>query len=138
MMERHHDIHLRFYMNRELHKKAWEILRGLDRDRFLSYVDMVSYALVAIEDYERMTKQMAEQDKNEQLVREYAERIAVSTENIMKHTIPSFLTGSLLSSAKGAVESDSSDGCSIQDTEDTSTSNTIPEDEIDWDFLGEG
>ena len=137
-MEKHHDIHLRFYMSRELHKKAWEILRSLDRDRFLSYVDMVSYALVAIEDYERMTKQLAEQEKNERLIREYAERIAVSAENIMKHTIPSFLTGSLLSSAKGTATSDSDDSRSIRDNEDTSTANTMPEDEIDWNFLGEG
>ena len=136
-MEEYHDLHLRFHMNRENQRKAWEILSAMDRNLFASYVDMISSALIAADNHEQITMHVADQGQSDRIVQEYAERIAMAAENIMKYTIPSFLTGSQLAGAK-AVSHEAIAADSDKAIGETVTSNTIPDEEIDWDFLGEG
>ena len=85
-------VNIRFNLNRELHRKAWEILNRYDRQKYHSYADIIAAALVALPDDATPTAYISER-KMQEIVADYADRISEATIEILKASFPSFLAG---------------------------------------------
>ena len=119
-------VNIRFNLDREQHRQAWEILNRYNRQKYHSYADIIAAALVALPDDATPTAYISEK-KMQEIVADYADRISEATIEILKESFPAFLAG-----------------CSVQNganqqpqKQPESGNNMMPEDEIDWVFLGE-
>ncbi len=119
-------VNIRFNLDRELHRKAWEILSRYDRQKYHSYADIVAAALVALPDDATPASYISEK-KMQKIVADYADRISEATIEILKASFPAFLAGCSVQS--GTVQN--------PEEQPSSGNNMMPEDEIDWAFLGE-
>ena len=119
-----HTTNLRFNTEKETQRRAWEFLQGMDKQRFKSYSQVISTALV--EYFERETK-LRDDPFLETWEREerFVERIVAAVESALTKALPVFLAGcaaGLMSAASPSVR---------EEAKQSETS----EADIDWDFL---
>ena len=119
-------VNIRFNLDREQHRRAWEILNRYDRQKYHSYADIIAAALLALPVDYTPTSYISEK-KMQEIVSDFADRLSNAAIEILKESVPAFLAG-----------------CSVQSNTEQHPqeqpeygNNTIPEDEIDWAFLGE-
>ena len=123
MSEKIRSTNLRFNLEKDTQKRAWQYLQTMDKQHFKSYSNVIALALV--EYFERYYRS---QDDPYLETREREERfvnqIVSSVESAMKKTLPVFLAGCIagLSQVPVAVAP------ATQQESDA---------ELDWDFLGE-
>ena len=101
----------------------------------LIYADFVANAVILLKGADNMSETASRQIEQNKVVVEYAERIASVVEEILARTIPSFLAG--CSAPATIAKADPHQNSRIEGGPDSITSKMIPEEEIDWDFLGE-
>ena len=87
------EVHLRLHMNRDDHRRAWDILKEMDRNKYESYADFVANAVILLKGSDNMSEAASRQLEQNKIVVEYAEHIASVVEEILARTIPSFLAG---------------------------------------------
>ena len=129
------EVHLRFHMNRDDHRRAWDIFKEMDRKKYESYADFVANAVILLKGSDNQSETARQQIDRNRVVVEYAERIASVVEEILARTIPSFLAGCC---ASGTIaKADPHQAGRTEGEMDSTAPKMIPEEEIDWGFLGE-
>lgn len=125
-------INVRFNLDKEKHRQAWEALQQLRQEKGWSYSESFSEALVAF-----MDNKIRDRRTEEEIGRSYAEKIISTTEQMMKLALPAFFSGLAVQSGTVALAQISSAGSEAKLSEEKNKPDTIPDDEIPWDYLGE-
>lgn len=123
MIENIRSTNLRFNLEKDTQKRAWQYLQTMDKQQFKSYSNVIAVALV-----EYFDRYYRSQDDPYFETREREERfvnqIISSVESAMERTLPVFLAGCMA-------------GLSQASPNTTSVVQQEPDAELDWDFLGE-
>ena len=123
MIENIRSTNLRFNLEKDTQKRAWQYLQTMDKQQFKSYSNVIAVALV-----EYFDRYYRSQDDPYFETREREERfvnqIISSVESAMERTRPVFLAGCMA-------------GLSQASHNTTSVVQQEPDAELDWDFLGE-
>jgi len=123
MIENIRSTNLRFNLEKDNQKRAWQYLQTMDKQQFKSYSNVIAVALV-----EYFDRYYRSQDDPYFETREREERfvnqIISSVESAMERTLPVFLAGCM-------------PGLSQASHNTTSVVQQEPDAELDWDFLGE-
>ena len=121
------NTNLRFNLNKEQQRKAWEYLQTMDRQNFKSYSQVISLALVDYFDryYRTLSDPYLETREREEL---FVKQIVTAVENSLKQTLPLFLSGL----TAGMAQREPQIRASFPPPE-----NTQQDSDVDWDFLGE-
>lgn len=123
MSENIRSTNLRFNLEKDTQKRAWQYLQNMDKQQFKSYSNVIAVALV-----EYFDRYYRSQDDPYFETREREERfvnqIISSVESAMERTLPVFLAGCMA-------------GLSQASHNTTSVVQQEPDAELDWDFLGE-
>ena len=123
MIENIRSTNLRFNLEKDTQKRAWQYLQTMDKQQFKSYSNVIAVALV-----EYFDRYYRSQDDPYFETREREERfvnqIISSVESAMERTLPVFLAGCMA-------------GLSQASHKTTSVVQQEPDAELDWDFLGE-
>lgn len=123
MIENIRSTNLRFNLEKDTQKRAWQYLQTMDKQQFKSYSNVIAVALV-----EYFDRYYSSQDDPYFETREREERfvnqIISSVESAMERTLPVFLAGCMA-------------GLSQASHNTTSVVQQEPDAELDWDFLGE-
>ncbi len=124
---------IRFDMDNEMHRKAWQLLQDRDKNRFSSYSQAVIQALI-----ELLSEETCESVKNTKrsiTLSDISETVERAAEKAIERTLPSFLAGYMACAAGFSPE-----GYAFrQITADTTAIEENDEDaadDIDFDFLG--
>jgi len=125
-------INVRFNLDKEKHRQAWEALQQLRQEKGWSYSESFSEALVAF-----MDNKIRDGRTEEEIGRSYAEKIIATTEQMMKLTLPAFFSGLAMQGGTAASAKIPSAESEAKPSEEKNEPDTIPDDEIPWDYLGE-
>ena len=118
---------LRFNLEKDLQRKAWEYLQAMDKQEFKSYSHVISLALVDYFDryYRTQADPYLETREREEL---FVKQIVEAVEHSLKQSLPIFLSGLTAGMAQRVPQS----RVSLTPHEESE-----PEADVDWDFLGE-
>ena len=123
MIENIRSTNLRFNLEKDTQKRAWQYLQTMDKQQFKSYSNVIAVALV-----EYFDRYYRSQDDPYFETREREERfvnqIISSVESAMERTLPVFLAGCMAGLSQASLNT-------------TSVVQQEPDAELDWDFLGE-
>jgi len=125
-------INVRFNLDKEKHRQAWAALQQLRQKKGWSYSESFSEALVAF-----MSNGIRDGRTEEEIVRSYAERIIVMTEQKMRLALPAFFSRLAVRDSTATMARTESTESDTKPSEDTDKPDTIPDNEIPWDYLGE-
>lgn len=129
---------LRFNLDKDLQRQAWQYLQIMDKKHFKSYSHAI--ALSVVEYFERYYRK--EDDpyfETRQREEQFVEQIIRAVEKAMEKTLPVFLAGYLSGIGQVPAATDTSQ----QEQTDLTASLSAaldPEptsEEVDWNFLGE-
>lgn len=86
------NTNLRFDLEKDQHRKAWEYLQTMDRQKFKSYSQAISIALVDYFEhyYQTQANPYLETREREEL---FVKQIIDAVERSLQHTLPLFLSG---------------------------------------------
>lgn len=118
---------LRFNLEKDLQRKAWEYLQTMDKQAFKSYNHTIALALVDYFDRYYRTQEdpyLETREREERFVAQIIEAVKES----LKQTLPIFLAGLTAGMAQREPQSRASL---------TPHKESEPETDVDWDFLGE-
>ncbi len=119
------NTNLRFNLNKDLHRKAWDYLKTMDKQEFKSYSHAIALALVKFFDHYYLTLKDSDLESKER-EEHFVAQIVKSVENSLLQTLPVFLAGCMVSFPQKRQEINTH----------FSPESTAQAD-IDWDFLGE-
>lgn len=121
------NTNLRFNLNKDQQRKAWEYLQTMNRQEFKSYSQAISVALVDYFDrhYRTQSDPYLETREREEL---FVKQIVTAVESSLKQSLPLFLSGL----TAGIAQREPRIRASFSEAE-----NTQADTDIDWDFLGE-
>ena len=123
MSENIRSTNLRFNLDKEIQNRAWQYLQTMDKQRFKSYNNVIAVALVGYFDryYRSQDDPYLETREREE---RFVDQIVASVEAAMEKTLPVFLAGCVAGLSQTAVIT----APAVQQE---------PDEEPDWDFLGE-
>ena len=124
-------FHVRFNLDKEKHRQAWAALQRLQQEKGWSYSESFSEALVAF-----MENGIRDDRTEEQIGRQYAEKIIRMTEQMMKLALPAFLSGLAVQGGTAALARAPTAEGEAEPSAPDAKPDTIPDDEIPWDYLG--
>ena len=122
------NTNLRFNLEKDLQRKAWEYLQSMNREEFKSYSHAISLALVDYFDrYYRIAEDpyLETREREEQFINQIVECVQQN----LKQSLPLFLSGLTI----GMVQMESPKQTSLT----TSNHSSSDAEDVDWDFLGE-
>ena len=122
------NTNLRFNLEKDLQRKAWEYLQSMNREEFKSYSHAISLALVDYFDrYYRIAEDpyLETREREEQFINQIVEGVQQN----LKQSLPLFLSGLTI----GMVQMESPKQTSLT----TSNHSSYDAEDVDWDFLGE-
>ena len=125
-------INVRFNLDKEKHRQAWAALQQLRQEKGWSYSESFSEALVAF-----MANGIRDGRTEEQIGRSYAETISATTEQMMKLALPAFFSGLAVQGGTAALARAPTAEGEAEPSPQDAKPDTIPDDEIPWDYLGE-
>ena len=124
-------FHVRFNLDKEKHRQAWAALQRLQKEKGWSYSESFSEALVAY-----MANGIRDDRTEEEIGRQYAEKIIGMTEQMMKLALPAFLSGLAVQGGTAALARAPTAEGEAEPSAPDAKPDTIPDDEIPWDYLG--
>ena len=124
-------INVRFNLDKEMHRQAWAALQRLQKEKGWSYSESFSEALVAF-----MENGIRDDRTEEEIGRRYAEKIIGMTEQMMKLALPAFLSGLAVQGGTVALARAPTVEGEAESSVPDAKPDTIPDDEIPWDYLG--
>ena len=132
-------INLRFDLSKDIQREAWDRLRTMDRKRFRSYAQLVSVALA--EYFERQSRLRNEPDLERREWEEAAvSRILARVDESLSRNMPDALGRCLVGLFGSLPPIQSQNAVKNSDAErkpdKPDETGGIPDDLIDWDFLG--
>ena len=124
---------IRFDMDNEMHRKAWQLLQDRDKNRFSSYSQTVIQALIELLSEE--TTDIAVSSKNPDFLSEISETVERAAEKAIECTLPSFLAGYMACAAGFSplgndVRQIPANTSTVEENDEDAA------DDIDFDFLG--
>ncbi len=125
-------INVRFNLDKEKHRQAWAALQQLRQEKGWSYSESFSEALVAF-----MANGIRDERTEEEIGRRYAEKIIATTERMMKLALPAFFSGLAVQGGTAALARAPTAEGEAEPSPQDAKPDTIPDDEIPWDYLGE-
>lgn len=122
-----HNTNLRFNLDKDQQRKAWEYLQTMDRQEFKSYSQAISVALVDYFDrhYRILADPYLETREREEL---FVKQIVTAVESSLKQSLPLFLSGL----TAGIAQRESRIKSSFPEAEPSKADT-----DINLDFLGE-
>ena len=123
MIENIRSTNLRFNLEKDTQKRAWQYLQTMDKQQFKSYSNVIAVALVEYFDRYYRSRDDPYFETREREER-FVNQIISSVESAMERTLPVFLAGCMA-------------GLSQASHNTTSVVQQEPDEELDWDFLGE-
>lgn len=130
-------IHVRFNLNRELHRQAYEAIKHLDRSAYPTYADIIAAALISFltnENDDMTTSEPARSELSVESAEKIAEIVARKVLSALSNTSVS-LTDSDDKTSISRASKELSPQVQDSDKEKSPAQDYIPEDEIPWDFL---
>ena len=124
---------IRFDMDNEMHRKAWQLLQDRDKNRFSSYSQTVIQALIELLSEE--TTDIAVSSKNPDFLSEISETVERAAEKAIERTLPSFLAG-YMACAAGFNPLANEARLIPANTSAVEENDEDAADDIDFDFLG--
>ena len=123
MSENIRSTNLRFNLEKDTQMRAWQYLQTMDKQHFKSYSNVIAVALVEYFDryYRNQDDPYFETREREE---RFVNQIVSSVESAMKKTLPIFLAGCMAGLSQVPVVA-----APVVQQE--------PDEELDWDFLGE-
>mgnify|MGYP007007818001 FL=1 len=123
MSENIRSTNLRFNLEKDTQKRAWQYLQNMDKQQFKSYSNVIAVALV---DYFERYYRSQDDPYFETREREdrFVNQIISSVESAMEKTLPAFLAGCMVGMSQVPVGA-------------VSVTQQELDEEVDWDFLGE-
>ena len=118
---------LRFNLEKDLQRKAWEYLQAMDKQEFRSYSHAIALALVDYFDRYYRTQDDPYLETRERVER-FVAQIIEAVEKSLNQMLPLFLSGL----TAGMAQREPQSRASLPSHEEPET-----ETDIDWDFLGE-
>ena len=125
-------ITLRLNIEKEQHRRGLQILQKRRETKGGSYTDVILQALLRDEDSGRVKNPDVEI-----IVRNCAERITAATDEMLRITLPSFFAGMTANGGFSPGTEVAIPPPPAQESETEAPSDTIPDEEIPWDYLGE-
>lgn len=121
------NTNLRFNLDKDQQRKAWEYLQTMDRQDFKSYSQVISLALVDYFDryYRTQADPYLETREREEL---FVKQIVEAVKHSLKQSLPIFLSGLTAGMTQREPQIRMSFPLSEKEQSDS---------DIDWDFLGE-
>ncbi len=122
-------VHVRFNLEKETHRQAYEALRQADRNVYPTYADAVAAALV------RLFIEDGHETNVSALINACADRIAEAVAERLLSSLPAGMIA-----ARAVADSEPRNGVQnetqhISDRSAGDASDYIPDEEIPWDFL---
>ena len=122
-------VHVRFNLEKETHRQAYEALRQADRNVYPTYADAVAAALV------RLFIEDGHETNVSALINACADRIAEAVAERLLSSLPAGMIA-----ARAVADSEPRNGAQnetqhISDRSAGDVSDYIPDEEIPWDFL---
>ena len=132
-MSKTRTANIRFDMDNELHRRAWQLLQDRDKNRFSSYSQTVIQALIGL-----LSEETCESVRNADSsisLSDISETVERAAEKAIERTLPSFLAGYMACAAgfhpEGyAFRQIAADTTAIEENDEDAA------DDIDFDFLG--
>ena len=124
---------IRFDMDNEMHRKAWQLLQDRDKNRFSSYSQTVIQALIILLSEE--TADIAAGSNNPEFLSEISKTVERAAEKAIERTLPSFLAG-YMACAAGFNPLANEARLIPANTSAVEENDEDAADDIDFDFLG--
>lgn len=124
---------IRFDMDNDMHRKAWQLLQDRDKNRFSSYSQTVIQALIKLLSEEG--SDIAAGSNNPEFLFEISETVERAAEKAIERTLPSFLAG-YLACAAGFSPADHEMRLQNTITSAAEENDQDAAENIDFDFLG--
>lgn len=122
---------LRFNLDKDLQRKAWQYLQTMDKDTFKSYSNAIALSVCDYFEryYHRKDDPYFETRQREE---QFVEQIVGAVEKAMEKTFPLFLAGLMsgIGQTKAHIPAPSAVTTAISDNQNS-------DEDVDWDFLGE-
>lgn len=117
---------LRFNLDKETHRKAWDYLQSMDKQQFKSYSNVIAVSVVSF--FERYYK-LQDDPYFETREREerFVDQIVGAVESAMDKVLPVFLAGCMTGINHTVPAAQNTNEVKKEDDS---------EPELDWDFLG--
>lgn len=124
---------IRFDMDNEMHRKAWQLLQDRDKNRFSSYSQTVIQALIRLLSEE--TTDISVGSTTPEFLSEISETVERAAEKAIERTLPSFLAGYMACAAGfsplvNEVRQIPANTSAAEENDENAA------DDIDFDFLG--
>ena len=132
-MSKTRTANIRFDMDNEMHRKAWQLLQNRDKNRFSSYSQTVIQALI-----ELLSEETCESVRNAESIitlSDISETVERAAEKAIERTLPSFLAG-YMACAAGFTPEGYAFGQITADSTAIEEKDEDAADDIDFDFLG--
>jgi hypothetical protein len=132
-MSKTRTANIRFDMDNEMHRKAWQLLQNRDKNRFSSYSQTVIQALI-----ELLSEETCESVRNAEsiiTISDISETVERAAGKAIERTLPAFLAGYMAYVAGSSLEgyafgqTPANASAAWENDEDAA-------DDIDFDFLG--
>lgn len=125
-------VTLRLNLDTDQHRRVWKYLNQQRAERGQSYSDTITRVLIkSVEDDGASELDIAG------IIRNSAEQIARETGNLLRMTMPAFLAGVCIQGGNASGSNESMLQSEQKEKAESLESDTIPDDEIPWDYLGE-
>ena len=123
MRENIRSTNLRYNLEKDIQSRAWQYLQTMDKQHFNSYSNVIAVALVEYFDRYYRSRDDPYFETREREER-FVNQIISSVESAMEKTLPVFLAGCMAGLSQVPVVA-------------APVVQQKPDDELDWDFLGE-
>ena len=132
-MSKTRTANIRFDMDNEMHRKAWQLLQNRDKNRFSSYSQTVIQALI-----ELLSEETCESVRNAESIitlSDISETVERAAGKAIERSLPSFLAG-YMACAAGSSPEGYAFGQTPANASATWENDEDAADDIDFEFLG--
>ena len=129
-----HTTNLRFNTEKETQRRAWEYLQGMDKQRFKSYSQVISAALVEYFERQNRLKDDPFLETREREDR-FVEQIVAAVESALTKALPVFLAGCAAGLSRSVTSSTEAVNTAPPRAKEEAKQQETSEVDIDWDFL---
>ena len=132
-------FHIRWNLDKDLHRRAWEILSHYDHNQFHSYADVVARSLIdAQEKTESATREIVQIP--DEFILACFEQLSPLIEGVVRNTMATFFTGLSIRNSDTLLSSldagkDSGNDAKSEPQQVINMNDPIPDEDIDWSFI---
>ena len=129
-----HSTNLRFNTEKEMQRRAWEYLQGMDKRQFKSYSQVISTALVEYFERQNRLKDDPFLETREREER-FVERIVAAVESTLTKALPVFLAGCAAGLSRSIPLATEAVNTALPPAKEEAKQAESSEADIDWEFL---